>query len=339
MSNKKKTHVKAYLSITLTLLLTFSLLTGVFSPKTQIPEARAATALTNVSNTVTDTQASATTTHQINFTTYTSIPADGKIIITFPAGFNVTSTSFNSWSGLDGSQTISTSSQTITITRDSAGTISTAGSKYITLNNIVNNSSTSTNYTVTVETQDSGSTTLDGPTDSFYFSICENACHTSAYQIPWDARISATTTYTTKFATALTTPANGKIKITFPSGFDISNASTTELNGSDVSYDLTQSINGQILTIANASSSAIAAGALYVIIDGITNHSTAGTYYTTLETASSFDVNIEGPTNIGFSVNSIGLGLADTAWPTYKNNNLGQGRATVDTSDYYTLKL
>lgn len=338
MSNKKKTHVKAYLSITLTLLLTFSLLTGVFSPKTQIPEARAATALTNVSNTVTDTQASATTTHQINFTTYTSIPADGKIIITFPAGFNVTSTSFNSWSGLDGSQTISTSSQTITVTRNGAGTASAAGVKYIKLDNIVNNSSTSTSYSVIIETQDSTGTTLDGPTTSFRFSVCENACHTSTYQIPWDARVSTSTTHTTKFTTASTTPANGKIKLTFPAGFDVSSASTTELNGSDVNYLLTQSISGQTITITNASTSAITAGTLYVVMEGITNHSTAGTYYVTVETASNTDVNIEGPTSIRLSVNSTGLGLAGTAWPSTKGNNLSQSRGTVNTSDYYTMK-
>jgi len=80
-----------------------------------LQQVRAATALTNVTDALTSTKLSATTTHQINFTTYTSIPKDCKIVITFPSGFNIASTTFSSWSDFDGGRTISTSSQTITI--------------------------------------------------------------------------------------------------------------------------------------------------------------------------------------------------------------------------------
>jgi len=178
----KRTEVFVFLLITI--ILVFSLTPFYFPWKGfllfNLQEVRAS-ALTNVINTVTNTKVSTTTTHQIDFTTYTSIPKDGKILITFPSGFNIQSVSFNSWSGFDGGRTISTSSQTITITRDGTGTTSTQGLKYITLNYVVNTSTTGTQYQVTVETQDSTGTTLDGPTNSFYFSICTNSSLTNTY--------------------------------------------------------------------------------------------------------------------------------------------------------------
>ncbi len=295
--------------------------------------------LTNVSNTITNTQTSAVTTHQIDFTTYTDIPADGKIVIIFPAGFNVTSTSFNSWSGFDGSQSITTSSQTVTIIRDGAGATSTAGAKYIKLDSITNTSTINTNYTVIVETQDSASATLDGPTTSFQFSVCANSCHASTYHIPWSSTISASTTHTTKFTTASTTPANGKIKITFPTGFDISSATVTKLSGVGGSFNFTQSTSSQTITITNASTSAMAAGANYAVINGITNQSIASsTYYAILETATTTGANIEGPTSIRFSAISTEFGLSDAPWPIYMHDTRHTGRSSYVGPSYGTVK-
>jgi len=113
----KRTEVFVFLLITI--ILVFSLTPFYFPWKGfllfNLQQVRAATALTNVTDALTSTKLSATTTHQINFTTYTSIPKDGKIVITFPSGFNIASTTFSSWSDFDGGRTISTSSQTITI--------------------------------------------------------------------------------------------------------------------------------------------------------------------------------------------------------------------------------
>ena len=156
-----------------------------------------AAALTSVADVPWSSDVSTSGKHTINFTTVTSIPADGKIIITFPSGFTVSGATFDSWSGIDGGRSLSVLGQVITITRDNTGTSSTAGAKYMVLDNITNHS-TATTYTVTVETQDSSSTTLDGPTTSSNFTITNTSdgLDTSA---PWpiwlhDQRNSATST-------------------------------------------------------------------------------------------------------------------------------------------------
>ena len=129
-----------------------------------------AAALTSVSNIPWSSDISVSGKHTVKFTTVTSTPADGKIVITFPSGFDFSAATFDSWSGFDGGRSVSIVGQVITITRDGTGSSSGAGAKYIVLNNITNHA-TATTYTVTVETQDSGSSTIDGSTTSSNFSI------------------------------------------------------------------------------------------------------------------------------------------------------------------------
>lgn len=135
-----------------------------------VPTEVRAAALTAVSAVPWSTDVSVTGKHTINFTTATTVPANGKIVITYPAGFDVSGATFDSWSGFDGGRSISIVGQVITITRDNAGTGSTGGAKYVVLNNITNNSAALT-YTATVETRDGSNATLDGPTTSANFSI------------------------------------------------------------------------------------------------------------------------------------------------------------------------
>jgi len=336
MSNKNKAHIKVF-SFALIVSLTFTLLSGLFYPTVLIKPARAATALTNVSNTLTSTQVSATTTHQVNFTTYTSIPADGKVVITFPSGFDVSSAAYSAWSGFDGGRSVATSGQVVTITRDGAGSESSAGSKYITLSGITNSASAGTTYTVTVQTQNASSTTLDGPTTSFYFSVCTNACHTSTYHIPWSSTISTSGKHTTKFTTADTVPADGKIKLTFPSGFDLSSTTFDSWSGFDGGQSV--SINNQTITITrDGAGNDTVPGDMYVILDSITNHATAGTYYVTLETTDASDTNIEGPTSIRFSVSNTGLGLMNSAWPIRRHDLKATGHSSYSGPSYPAIK-
>ncbi len=111
--------------------------------------------------------------HTINFTTATSIPANGKIVITYPSGFNVSSATFDTWNGFTGGTSISISGQTITITRDNTGSSSSAGAKYIVLNNITNIITAASTYTSIIETRDNSNATLDGPTNSSNFSVTD----------------------------------------------------------------------------------------------------------------------------------------------------------------------
>ncbi len=80
----------------------------------------------------------------VSFTTTNTLPASGKIVVTFPtslgAGFTFNSggsTAASSLSGIDGSLAVSIASNVITLTR-SGGTDSTAGAKSFVLSNIQN---------------------------------------------------------------------------------------------------------------------------------------------------------------------------------------------------------
>lgn len=102
----------------------------------------------------------------VSFTTANTIPSDGKIVIIFPTtagSFTFDSggtTDVSNISGIDGTLTVATSSNTITITR-SGGTASTAGSKSFVLSNIQNPSGNGTTGTYTIRTTDSSDVVID----------------------------------------------------------------------------------------------------------------------------------------------------------------------------------
>ena len=206
------------------------------------------------------------------------------------------------------------------------------------MNYVVNTSTTGTQYQVTVETQDSSATTLDGPTNSFYFSICQNSCHTNTYHIPWSSTVSTTTNYTTKFTTATTTPNNAKFKLTFPTGFNIE--SVTFSTSSDFDGGFTLSTTSQTIILQRDSQgTTTATGTKYFTLQNITNPSTpSSTYYAILETTDSSDNNIEGPTRIRFSISSAGLGLAVSPWPIFAHDVKHSGRTTTDGPSYPAVK-
>jgi len=111
----KRTEVFVFLLITI--ILVFSLTPFYFPWKGfllfNLQQVRAS-ALTNVINTVTNTKVSTTTSHQINFTTYTTVPVDGKILITFPDSFDISKATTpaavqqwdgSSWGGIGAGET------------------------------------------------------------------------------------------------------------------------------------------------------------------------------------------------------------------------------------------
>ena len=84
-------------------------------------------AISSVTITPADTAAGATSTVTFAFTTASNIAATGKIVITFPSGYDLTGTpAAASTSDLDGTLAAAVSGQVVTITR-SSGTAFTAG--------------------------------------------------------------------------------------------------------------------------------------------------------------------------------------------------------------------
>ena len=113
--------------------------------------------LTNVSNSPSPNTISDSSTHTVAFTTSGALPANGKIVVTFPAGFNLTAVGDSDISSgtMDGSFTVSRSGQELTITRSGGGSEPAAAENVI-IADITNTATVGTGYTVTVETRDSG---------------------------------------------------------------------------------------------------------------------------------------------------------------------------------------
>ena len=111
-------------------------------------------------------------THTVSFTTADALPSDGKIVVTFPAGFNLTAVEDGDITSgtMDGSFTVGISAQVLTITRSGGGS-EPAAAENIIVADITNTGTDGSSYTVDVETQDSGSATINGPTTSSTFTI------------------------------------------------------------------------------------------------------------------------------------------------------------------------
>jgi hypothetical protein len=110
--------------------------------------------LTTVTAVPTSAVVGTLTTYAINFTIPATgvLPADGKITVTFPAGFTVASDAASGASGIDGGFAVAFVGQVVTITRNGAGTNATAGAKSITINKITNHATANSTYTVAVAT-------------------------------------------------------------------------------------------------------------------------------------------------------------------------------------------
>ena len=98
----------------------------------------------------------------VSFTSPNSIPADGKIIVTFPANFVFDSQGSTAASSttMDGSFSVGIVGQVITLTR-SAGSTSAAGNHLITLTNIKNPTVSGATGTYLVKTQTSAGYDID----------------------------------------------------------------------------------------------------------------------------------------------------------------------------------
>ncbi|MBN2202541.1 hypothetical protein JW777_11340, partial [bacterium] len=121
--------------------------------------------LVSVSVTASNSAAGAAAIHTVTFTTSTAMPADGKIQVAYPGGFDASTAVIASSSTMDGTLTIeSASGTTVTIAR-SGGTAQAAGqTETVQIANITNGTSVSSSYTVTVQTTDASDLVLDSGT-------------------------------------------------------------------------------------------------------------------------------------------------------------------------------
>ncbi|MGA1867666.1 MAG: DUF2341 domain-containing protein [bacterium] len=137
-----------------------------------------ASLLTGVSNSLSSNTPSETAIHTIAFTTTFDLSSDGRIVVTFPSGFDISGVTNDDISSdtMDGDFSTDISGQVLTITRVGGGTDQTADDENIIIANITNTAIIDNDYTVTVETRDGNSDTLNDPTESEEFAVLPWSC-------------------------------------------------------------------------------------------------------------------------------------------------------------------
>jgi len=168
--------------------------------------------LITVTNTPTSAVVATQTTHAIAFTVPATgvIPADGQIVITFPAGFTVATAAVTGVTGIDGNFTIGLASPIVTLTRNGDGANSVAGAKTLTLNLITNQAVANSTYTVTVRTNTAaGALLATANSEAFLINpaaIANLSCVASgsggAVYLRWATPAGATGVYTAKYSLA-----------------------------------------------------------------------------------------------------------------------------------------
>jgi hypothetical protein len=113
-----------------------------------------------------------------------------------------------------------------------------------------------------------------------------------------DLSMSGTGDFTASFTTSAPVPAGGKIELTFPTGFDISDAVFDSSTGFTVdARDVTVAL--QVVTIANRGGSSIPAGAKTITLNDVVNPTLSGRTDTfTITTKDAVPATIETATGI-----------------------------------------
>ncbi len=160
---------------------------------------------------------SATSNYTVNFTVPATgvIPKNGKITLTFPAGFDITGAAISSATGIDGTFTATDAGQVLTIARQNDGTNATAGAKVLSLTGVVNHATAADTYTVAVATTTTDDEALASATSSTFEILdapaaidnltCEPSGQAGAIWLRWTVPAGASTTYTAKRALAAMT--------------------------------------------------------------------------------------------------------------------------------------
>gem|GEM_PF-1433090 len=125
---------------------------------------------------------------------------------------------------------------------------------------------------------------------------------TGVTNTPTDNAAGATTTHTVAFTTATNLPINGKMKVAFPSGFNVSGATLGTITGPDGSFTLSR--DGQVLIVSRSGGTVFNAGNVTIAFNGVVNHQTVGNTYTVdVVTTDAFNGYIDGPnTSAAFEI-------------------------------------
>lgn len=222
--------------------------------------------------------AGSSSTVTISFTTTTTVPADGRVEVIFPNGFDVSGAASGTCSTMDGTFTTSVSGQTVRIVRNGDGTGQTAGAETCTVGSIINPNTAGSTGTYTITTMDNVPSSLD--TDAAVTADTITAAVLTSTDVqPATLRTGSSNTVTVSFTTVNALENNGKIKVNFPTGFNVSAASSGTCSTMDGSFST--GVSSQMVTITRSGGSSEPAGAQTCTISGIINPTAvgaAGTY-------------------------------------------------------------
>ncbi len=207
-----------------------------------------------------------------SFTTVNPIPSNGKIKVTFPAGFDVSGASGGACSTIGGSIATAVSGQVVTLTR-SGGSAESAAAETCTIGNIINPAAAGSTGVYAIETLTSGNVSIDINASVSADTIASSALTSTNVQ-PASIIVGSIGAVSVAFTTIASIPSDGKIKVTFPSGFDVSGASGGAC--STIGGSITTSVSGQIVTLTRSGGSIESAAAETCTIQNIQNPYPAG---------------------------------------------------------------
>lgn len=234
-----------------------------------LPSLGLAGALTNVSVEPADLGKGATGTVRVQFDMPSTIPSGGSINVTFPAGFTFGAVAVSNKANISAPLAVSRSGQTVVLSNSSG--VSAGNGLGFTLSNVTNPTTAGATGAFTLETKRSNGNTIDSgtaPSVTIQALIASMAFANRA--------AGASGNVTVDLTTSVDIPASGKVRVTFPAGFNVSaagvQASTTGLGGGSA----TASVSGQIITVVLGNSATVAPGSgKSFTLTGITNPGTA----------------------------------------------------------------
>lgn len=191
-----------------------------------------ANVLTVTALTLNTTAVGAASTVTVNFTSTNPVPTNGYLNVTFPGGWTLTSADQGT---CDSGTTFATTDTGNTVRiQVTAGTIA-AGARSCSFQNVTNPSTTGPSGNFEVRTTDNAPAVIDedatvtGPTITA--GALRNADITLSATTP-----STTVTVTAAFNNTNAIPDNGKIKILFPAGFNVTGATGGDCTGIDGNF-------------------------------------------------------------------------------------------------------
>lgn len=229
----------------------------------------------------------------VSFTVGAPIPADGRIVVTFPTGYTLTSATVTS-SSINGGLSVSVAGLTATVVRAGGGTAA-SGSLSFVLDGVQNPPQSGDPGNATITTQDGVlaeiETLTSNPAGDAISAGALTVTDVEPSPAPFVTNAVATATRVS-FTTANAIPANGKIEVTFPAGFTFGALVATSPNGS-IGGTLADAEVGQVVTITRSGGSPVS-GALLLSFTNVrapVAAGNAGTYQ--IRTLTSADVVID----------------------------------------------